>query len=221
MRGRRSVRFFSSSPISLSTLFSCVEAASSAPSGGHQQPWRYCVVLNEGLKKKIRLIVEEQEKKNYEKRMKKEWIQVVKPLISDLHGRENQIQKPYLTEAPVLLVVLRQTHLIEPIPHSSIPQSNSNSNSLVRREVYYPVHSVGISVGMLISALHFSNLCTLTTTVMGAENQVAQLLGRNENEKVFLLMPIGYPAEMGKCTVPFRNKGKERLNMKEVMTVYE
>ena len=64
---------------------------------------------------------------------------------------------------------------------------------------YYVTESVGIATGFLIAALHHAGLATLTHTPspMGFLNE---LLGRPENERPFLLLVVGYPAEG--ATVP-------------------
>ena len=55
---------------------------------------------------------------------------------------------------------------------------------------YYRPHATG----MLIAALHHAGLVSLTHTPspMGFLNQI---LGRPANEKPFLLLVVGYPAE--------------------------
>jgi iodotyrosine deiodinase len=64
---------------------------------------------------------------------------------------------------------------------------------------YYSPESVGIAVGFLIAALHRFGLATLTHTPspMGFLNE---LCGRPSNEKAFVVLPVGYPAD--NCTVP-------------------
>jgi iodotyrosine deiodinase len=55
---------------------------------------------------------------------------------------------------------------------------------------------------LLIAALHAANLATLTSTPMGSESKIRSLLRRPAHEKVFLLLPVGYPGEQ--ATVPHR-----------------
>jgi iodotyrosine deiodinase len=64
---------------------------------------------------------------------------------------------------------------------------------------YYVSESVGIAVGMLIATLHLSGFATLTHTPspMGF---LREILGRPSNERPFLLIPVGLPAQ--ECTVP-------------------
>ena len=59
---------------------------------------------------------------------------------------------------------------------------------------YYAPESVGIATGILISALHQAGLACLTHTPspMGF---LQNALGRPVNERPFLLLVVGYPAE--------------------------
>merc|ERR1712137_1408047 len=82
-------------------------------------------------------------------------------------------QKPYLTEAPAVVAMFKQAH--------SIVEGKRVDN-------YYVNESCGIAAGFLIAALHNVGLATLTSTPMGAEQGLRQLLGRPDNEKLFLLM---------------------------------
>ena len=92
----------------------------SAPSGAHQQPWHFSVVKDPAKKQAIREIVEREEQINYDKRMKQSWKNDLVPIFkgSNLHadvGERVIIQKPYLTEAPFLVIVTEVTHEINPI----------------------------------------------------------------------------------------------------------
>ncbi len=57
---------------------------------------------------------------------------------------------------------------------------------------YYVNESVGITCGMLISAIHNTGLVTLTHTP-SPMNFLAKILKRPSNERAFLLLPVGYP----------------------------
>ena len=94
MLSRRSIRFFSSDPVPLEVVSSCVAAGATAPSGAHCQPWQFLVVKTADVKQQIREAVEEQEKINYEKRMKTEWVDAVGPMVNKLH--DAGVSKPYL-----------------------------------------------------------------------------------------------------------------------------
>ena len=76
---------------------------------------------------------------------------------------------------------------------------------------YYVTESVGIATGILITALHQAGLVSLTHTPspMGFLNQI---LARPENERPFLLLVVGYPAD--DATVPQLKK----KSLKEIAT---
>ena len=100
---RRSVRVFSQEPIPLEAVRHCIDAAGTAPSGAHKQPWTFCLVTDPDLRKKIRKAAEEEEFKNYHGRMSETWLEDLGPLGTD-HV------KPFIEEAPALIVVFKQVH---------------------------------------------------------------------------------------------------------------
>lgn len=176
MHRRRTVREFSPEPFPLEIAREAVRAASSAPSGANQQPWTFVVVTSAELKQRIREAAEVEEKKNWEGRMPPEWVEAIEPLGLDW-------RKPHLTDAPALIVVFAQAWGI----------ASDASGQTRRVKHYYVDESVGIAVGVLLSALHLSGLCTLTHTPspMGF---LRQLLDRPANERAFMVIPVGYPA---------------------------
>jgi len=86
-----------------------------------------------------------------------------------------------------------------------------------KQEYYYYNQGCGIATGMLLSALHNANLTALTSTPLGAESEILELLKRPANEKVFLLIPVGYPAK--NATVPYRTQETIRKPLHEIMQV--
>lgn len=172
MRTRRSVRAFSSEAVTAGLIESAIAAAATAPSGANQQPWRFVVVRDAEVKRKIRVAAEAEEKENYERRFPEEWLEALEPFATDWH-------KEFLEVAPVLIVVFRLDYGLEgerKIKH------------------YYVSESVGIATGLLLAALHLAGLATLshTPSPMGF---LSAILGRPANERPFLLIPVGYPAE--------------------------
>ncbi|MDQ3519065.1 MAG: nitroreductase family protein [Gemmatimonadota bacterium] len=172
MNQRRTTRQFSSEPVPRELIELAVRTAGTAPSGAHQQPWTFVAVSDTALKCRIREAAEEEERANYAGRMPPDWLNAVAALGTDQN-------KPHLTDAPWVVVVFR--HLF------GLEADGS------KRTYYYTQESVGIAVGLFISAIHHMGLVTLTHTPspMGF---LATLLERPENEKAFLLMPVGYPA---------------------------
>ncbi len=174
MDGRRSVREFSDMPVSQEVIEQIILTASSAPSGAHKQPWTFVAVQNPLVKSEIRKAAEKEEYESYQNRMTDEWLDDLKPLGTDW-------QKPFLEIAPWLIVMFAQT------------------TSLDKKKHYYVQESCGIAAGFLISAIHHAGLVTLTHTP-SPMNFLKRILNRPDNERAFLLLPVGYPAS--DCYVP-------------------
>ncbi|MEZ5046383.1 MAG: nitroreductase family protein [Chitinophagaceae bacterium] len=173
MNQRRSIRQFSTKPVSKNTISYIIQTASTAPSGAHKQPWTFCAISNKELKSAIRKAAEEEERKNYSSRMSERWKEDLGPLGTDFN-------KDFLEKAPWLLVVFKKIYEFD--------NQNEKHNN------YYVNESVGIAVGFLISAIHQAGLCTLTHTP-SPMNFLEKILNRPSNERAYLLMPIGYAAD--------------------------
>ncbi|MFT5823146.1 MAG: iodotyrosine deiodinase [Crocinitomix sp.] len=178
MDKRRSVRDFSDKDVPIEIINNILKTASTAPSGAHKQPWTFCVIRNKELKRRIRTLAEEEEKKNYDGRMSERWIQDLLPLGTD-------DVKEFITIAPWIIVVMKKSY-----------DFDSNGKKLNN---YYVNESVGIASGFLISAIHNAGLVTLTHTP-SPMNFIAEALNRPVNEKPYLLLPVGYALET--CAVP-------------------
>jgi nitroreductase len=178
IRLRRTVREFSNDPIPDDVLELAIEAASLAPSGANMQPWKFVVVKDPVVKREIRIAAEKEEYASYNGRMTDEWLRALAPLQTDWH-------KEFLEIAPALIVVFKEDYGVDAtgahITH------------------YYVNESVGIACGFLLAALNAAGLATLTHTPspMGF---LRDILERPKNEKAYLLIPVGYPAE--ECRVP-------------------
>jgi iodotyrosine deiodinase len=181
MAQRRSVRFFSPEPVPLELIENAIRCAALAPSGANQQPWRFIVVQDAEIKRKIRGAAEAEERQSYEHRMPAEWLEALAPLGTDWH-------KEFLETAPYLIVVFRIDF--------GLTQTEEGELQIKH---YYVQESVGIATGFLLAALHMSGLATLTHTPspMGF---LTSILGRPKNERPFVLIPVGFPSEG--ATVP-------------------
>jgi nitroreductase len=155
-----------------------VLTAGTAPSGAHKQPWTFCIIRNSELKSKVRALAEEEERKNYDGRMSERWIKDLEPFGTDA-------VKEFIDIAPWIIIALKKSFDWD-------EDGNKTQN-------YYVNESAGIACGMLITAIHNAGLVTLTHTP-SPMNFIAKALNRPENEKPFLLLPVGYPAE--NCEVP-------------------
>lgn len=173
MARRRSVRDFSDRPVAKELIEKIINTASSAPSGANKQPWTFCAISDPELKSKIRLAAEREEKLSYDGRMSQEWLEDLAPLGTDW-------RKPFLEVAPWLIVVFKQAY--------------GFAEDGGKRQHYYVNESVGIACGLLIAAIHEAGLVTLTHTPspMGF---LKEILNRPDNERPFLLLPVGYPEE--------------------------
>lgn len=170
MSKRRTVRDFDSRPIPQEVMENVIRTAGSAPSGANKQPWTFCLISDPTIKKQIRLGAEMEEKISYRSRMSETWKEDLKPLGTDW-------EKPFLEIAPYLIVVFKQSYGLE------------NGE---KTQHYYVNESVGIACGFLISAIHNAGLVTVTHTP-SPMNFLSKILNRPENEKPFLLLPVGYP----------------------------
>ncbi len=178
MRGRRSVRDFSPRPIPSEVIEACLEAAASAPSGANMQPWHFVVVTDATAKRQIREAAEREEYAFYHGVAGDEW-------LSDLSDLGTDVQKPFLETAPVLIAVFAQ-------PYGLLADGG-------KKKHYYVQTSVGIATGMLVAALHHAGLGVLTYTPARMAF-LREMLNRPENERPFVVLVSGYPAEG--ATVP-------------------
>ncbi|MEM7756264.1 MAG: nitroreductase family protein [Planctomycetota bacterium] len=174
MDKRRTVRMFSDQPVSRETIEWVIRAASTAPSGAHKQPWRFVAISSAEMKSKIRVAAEEEEREFYERRASDRWLDDLKPFGTNPDKR-------FLEIAPWLVVVM------------ALKKTDDGG------QVYYLNESVGIATGMLLTAAHHAGLATLTHTPSPMKF-LAEVLGRPDNEKPFLLVPMGYPT--ADCVVP-------------------
>lgn len=178
LNGRRSVRAFSSKPIPKNVIENILKTANTAPSGAHKQPWTFCVISNTQIKKQIRVAAEQEEKLSYESRMSEAW-------KNDLAALGTNWEKPFLTIAPYLIIVFKQSYQID-------VDGTKHQN-------YYVTESCGLACGMLLAAIHNAGLASLTHTP-SPMNFLCKILNRPINEKPFLLIPVGYAAD--DCLVP-------------------
>ncbi|MHA2245747.1 MAG: nitroreductase family protein [Candidatus Hodarchaeales archaeon] len=175
---RRSVRDFSDKPVPREIIENIIATAGTAPSGANKQPWTFVIVSDPGLKHKIRIAAESEEKEFYKHKISDEWREDLAPLGTTW-------KKAFLEIAPYLVVVFQQKYRLD--------KYNK------KRKNYYVLKSVGIAIGILIMAIHNAGLATLTHTPISM-NFLRDLLGRPKNEKAFVIMPVGYPKE--ELTVP-------------------
>lgn len=187
---RRTVRDFSDRTIPRDLIEECLLTAGTAPSGGNVQPWRFVVVGDPAVKRRIRQGAEQEDRDFYERRAPREWLDILAQFGTTP-------EKPFLETAPYLIVIFAQTY------------DETSDGGRIRN--YYAAESVGIATGILITALHQIGLACLvhTPTPVGALNEILQ---RPSQERPFLLLAVGYPAEG--TLVPAR--ASERKSLEDI-----
>ncbi|HZC37038.1 MAG TPA: nitroreductase family protein [Sphingomicrobium sp.] len=170
---RRTCRMFSDRPVPREIIEEAILAAGTAPSGANHQPWHFAVVSSPEIKHRIRLAAEKEERAFYAGKAGREWLKALAPLGTDE-------DKPYLDIAPWHIVVFGQRR-------GGIEPGDRKTN-------YYVPESVGIACGFLLAALHRAGLATLTHTPspMGF---LRELCGRPADEKPYMVVVVGHPAE--------------------------
>ena len=178
MKTRRTVRDFSAEPVPFELIQNAIATAATAPSGANQQPWTFVVVSDPHIKHEIRLAAEAEERESYDHRMSDEWKAALAHLGTDW-------QKPHLEDAPYLIVVFAQAYSIVLDPETGEEQKVKH---------YYVTESVGLATGFLLASLHQAGLATLTHTPSPMKF-LTQILKRPVNERPFVVIPVGFPAE--------------------------
>ena len=190
---RRTVRDFSEQAVDAELIENAVRAAASAPSGANKQPWHFAIISNPAIKREIRLAAEIEEREFYNGRAPQAWLDDLKVFETDEH-------KPFLETAPYLIAVFLQRNTVD--------------ENGTKHKNYYMPESVGIATGMLISALHLSGLATLTHTPSPMKF-LNEILGRPNNEKPYMLIVAGRPAE--NAMVP----DISRKNYSEIASIFD
>jgi len=188
MMRRRTVRHFSERPVDRSVIEDCLRTASTAPSGANQQPWSFIVVSDLTLKRRIREASEKVEQEFYRGEATKKWVKAL--------GHLGTVpSKPFLETAPYLIVIFSKLY--------------GYSSAGEKEQHYYVSESVGIATGMLITALHHAGLVSLTYTP-SKMRFLNKILSRPSNEKPFMILVAGYPAE-GSVVPAIRKKALQEI----------
>ncbi|MBK9040572.1 MAG: nitroreductase family protein [Bdellovibrionales bacterium] len=192
MSARRTIREFSSEPIDRAIVLNAIKTAGTAPSGANRQPWYFALITSQSMKDRIREAAEKVEGEFYAKGASQGWIRDLKPL-------ETNASKPYLSEAPALIAVFSRVSI--------------KTEDGYNQRTYYPVESTGISVGLLITALHNAGLATLTHTPrpMFFLNSVLNL---NHSFRPFMIVVTGYAKK------PVKVPDIHRKNLDQIMGEY-
>ncbi len=191
MKKRRTIRLFDKKLIPLEVIENCIAIASTAPSGANTQPWTFVLVKDQEIKKNIRIEAEKVEEDFYLHKISDEWRECLKPLNID-------IRKPFLEQAPYLICIFYQLY------------GSDKEGKKIKH--HYPLESIGIATGFLISALHQLGIATLTYTPAPMDF-LNRILNRPDSERPFLILVVGYPSS--EYTLPSISK-KE---LKDIMVI--
>ncbi len=188
LRTRRTVRDFSPESVPLEVIEAALRVAGTAPNGANLQPWHFVVVSDPSLKREVRQAAEVEEREFYQRRAPPEWLAALELLGTDA-------DKPFLEAAPYLIAIFGKAYGL-------LEDGRKVKN-------YYVNESVGIATGMLIAALHRAGLATLTHTPSPMKF-LNRILRRPDNERPFLLLVVGHPAE-GARVPDIRKKPLEEI----------
>lgn len=159
---RKTARSFAKTPISLDDVLYSIKVAVQAPSGANKQPWRFILSTDAELRAKIRAACEEQEKHFHSS---------VEANLEEWFKSKNLTwQKPFLTDAPILVAVF--------------------SN----RKMPYATESTWLMIGYFLLALEERLLSTVTYTPPYPE-KLGCLFEAPANHRLETILPIGYSAD--------------------------
>ena len=163
MKNRRSIREFRKEPLEGPKLEHILTAATLSPSGADRLPFTIIKVIDDDMKVSIREGAENSEKEYHKKTEPglKKWF--------DAKGIDHQ--KPFLTQAPALLVIAADT--TKP----------------------YWRESAWLSIGYILLAIEAEGLGTVTYTPSETKF-LNELLGIPEHFSPEVILPIGYPVEI-------------------------
>ncbi|MFM7445902.1 MAG: nitroreductase family protein [Tabrizicola sp.] len=194
MQKRHSVRQYSADPVPEAVIRACIAAAATAPSGANRQPWHFVAIADPAMKARIREAAEEEERAFYGGGAPDEWLAALEPIGTG-------VEKPHLTDAPWLIVVFAERWGV-----------NDDGE---KYKNYYVPESVGIAMGVLITAIHHAGLVCLEHTP-NPMSFLNEMLHRPPQEKPLMILPVGYPA--ANATVPAVAKRKKAFE--KVATVF-
>jgi iodotyrosine deiodinase len=188
IKTRRTCRFIGDQPVPRDVIEAAILVAGTAPSGANHQPWHFAVVTSTELKQRIRSEAEAEEREFYAGKAGQDWLEALSPLGTD-------DSKPYLTDAPALIVIFGQRK-------GGLEPGDAKQN-------YYVTESVGIATGFLLAALHLAGLATLTHTPnpMKFLNGLCQ---RPADEKPVMIIVVGHATP--NATIPVHATIKKPLD---------
>lgn len=180
MYSTRSMRKLKTDPIPNEVIYKILEAGTRAPSGTNTQNWRFLVLKDPEVKKKVQAIYQ------------KGWSDA-RAMYNNRPGPEHMAAEKFgrlldaathladhLAEAPVLIVACLKERALPPQLATKLARMSGSS-------IYPAVQN------MLLACRAFGLGATLTTVASLYEDELKQVLGLPSDVNTYALLPIGYP----------------------------
>lgn len=180
MYSTRSMRKLKTDPIPDDVLHKILEAGTQAPSGTNTQHWRFLVVKDPEVKKKVQAIYQKgwgEARAMYDNRPGPEH------MVAEKFGRLLNAAThlaDHLAEAPVLIFACLKER---PLPPSLAPRLARLAGS----SIYPAVQNI------LLACRALGVGATLTTVASLYEDELKKVLGLPSDVNTYALLPLGYP----------------------------
>ena len=186
---QRAIRHFKPDPVPDELVHKLIEAATKAPSGANQQQWKFVVIRDAEMKRRVG----EYYRRGWEAVYGSE---ASRPSTIQPHVRASAAYlAEHMHDAPVLIMAT--------IEHDGGPSSMGRGSSIYPAVQNLLLAAIGLGLGSVITSLHKLH-----------EREVKELLGIPENVETAALLPIGYPAE-GSRYGPTRRSPVEQVTYRE------
>lgn len=175
----RAIRRFRPDPIPDSVLLKILQAATQAPNGSNRQRWRFVVVRDPELRRRVGDVY----RRAVEDLMPPEDTAAgMEPAGRRLFAASWYLAKHMGTEPPVLLLVCQETPSPPAGPTAALLAARSRGASV------YPA-----AQNVLLAARACGLGGCLTTAHLIHEDEIKGILGIPEQAGTFALIPLGYP----------------------------
>ncbi len=178
----RAIRRFRPDPIPDSVISKVIESATQAPNGSNQQRWRFLVIRDPGVRRRVgdvyrramdELVPAEKVAKDTDSVRRRVWEA----------GR--RLAKHIGTEPPILILVCQEGSSIPPArPVDTLYATRSRGSSI------YPAVQ-----NLLLAARAYGLGGCLTATHLIYEEEIKEILGIPAHVDTFALIPLGYPQD--------------------------
>lgn len=187
IKERRSIRAFKPEAISAEQLNELIEAARFAPSGTNFQPWRFLVVINPELKKRMAQVIEEK-------------LHSLAQDIGEGDFKDSSFSNyldffTFFKDAPAVIAPLYK--LYPSVFGSLSGEKQPKKNSAIDQRESIAIQSVSAAVQNILLAAHSMGLggCWMSNPLI-AQKELEQLLGVKDPWKLMALIPVGKPASI-------------------------